>query len=163
MSLDECHIALREAYADLTDEQFHAYPIAGRHNIATVVMHVLQQHDEFCGTLHEHLCRPVTAFVTHERRFRLWGLPVEELPRAGQPFPAVAEVLAGHDALHAALVEGLGAAGEDLLVNTEFERWPRLVDIYFRALWHGQAHVRQIWLLRGVMGLAAKFAEQHYA
>ena len=47
MGLDECHIALNKAYSNLSDEEFRRFPVEERNNIATVVMHILQQHDDF--------------------------------------------------------------------------------------------------------------------
>ena len=47
MGIDECLIALKEAYSDLSDEEFRRFPLQNRNNIVTIVMHCLQQHDDF--------------------------------------------------------------------------------------------------------------------
>ena len=51
MGLDECHIALKEAYADLADEEFQRFAVEGHNNIASIVTHLLQQHDDFNAVL----------------------------------------------------------------------------------------------------------------
>ena len=37
----------RASNMDLSDEEFRRFPVEERNNIATVVMHILQQHDDF--------------------------------------------------------------------------------------------------------------------
>jgi hypothetical protein len=166
MGIDECHIAFKEAYSDLADDQFHSYSIEGRHNIATIVVHCLQQHDEFNGNLQERRGIPAKfgwQSIEHEERFLLWGVPVDKLPKPGDDFPEVARVLAAHNELHSHIVENMTALSEDDFVSTSVGQWPRLCDMFFRGTYHVNAHIRQIWLLRGAMGVLARFPEQHYA
>lgn len=165
MSLDEVHLALTEAYADLTDEQFHAHVIAGRHNIVTIVMHLLQQLDEFNVLLQERSgVRTALGWrhFEHEERFRVGGKSFEEVSQADQPLPSVADVRAIHEALTTSVLRNLGALSSAELMAPD-QHWPHLADRFFRALWHTQCHVRQIWLLRGALGLTAPFPAQHYA
>jgi len=166
MGIDECHIALKEAYGDLTDEEFWRYALPDRHNIATVVMHVLQQHDEFNGNLQYR--RGVKArhewhFLRHEERFHLWGVAKEKLPKPGDAFPTVAEVARAHDEIHEALIRNMSEMSEEDFTASGVGKWPRLCDMFFRATYHANAHVRQIWFLRGVMGIQRRWPEQHYA
>ena len=167
MGLDECHIALKEAYSDLSDEAFWRHAVPGRHNIATIVMHVLQQHDDFNGNLQHRLEKkaPIKAwhYMEHEVRFELWGLPADKLPKPGDTFPSVREVLRIHEAIHRAVVENIQEMSETDFVSSGVGQWPRLCDIFFRATYHTNAHIRQIWLIRGVMGLTDRWPEQHYA
>ncbi len=166
MGLDECHIALRESYADLVDEHFWQHGLEGRHNVVTVVMHCLQQHDEFNGHLQRTRAVPARhewQFMEHEERFKLWGIPPETLPKPGDTFPRVEEVLRSHDELHGHMIENIGALTEDELVANGVGQWPRLCDMFFRGTYHVNAHIRQIWLLRGAMGVLGAFPQQHYA
>ena len=81
-----------------------------------------------------------------------------------QDFPTVAEALRYQAALHEAMIANLQAMDEaDLVSKGPAGRWPRLCDIFFRAIWHAGAHIRQIWFLRGVMGVRTGWPVQHYA
>jgi hypothetical protein len=168
MGVDEVHVALREAFADLSDDQFHEFALEGHSNIATLVMHVLQQHDDFNGNLQYRLGRkgPVNDwhFREFEKHWVLWGLSAEELAKPGDDFPTVAEALKYQKALHEALMTNLQAMSEaDLIAEGPGGRWPRLCDIFFRAIWHAGAHMRQVWFLRGVMGVKTGWPVQHFA
>jgi len=166
MGLDECHIALKESYADLDDETFWTFPLEDHNNIATIVMHVLQQHDDFNGNLQRRLGREATHkwhFLEHEERFGLWGLPKEKLPKPGQTFPTVAGTLEIHNELHENLIRNIEETSEEEFVSGPVGKWPKLCDMFFRALYHGNAHVRQIWFLRGIMGKTKGWPTQHYA
>ena len=165
MSLDESHLALAEAYFDLTDEQFHAYPIEGRHNICTIVVHLLQQQDEFNAVLQQQRGIEVAEgwqHFVHQERFGLWGLPPEKLPKPGDEFPSVAQVRERHEALRDSLLANLDTLTTEDLMGPD-QHWPHLADRFFRALWHAQCHLRQIWLWRGMMGLGEPIPVQFYA
>ncbi len=166
MDVDEVLIALREAYADLTNEQFQAYPVSGRHNIATLVVHCLQQADEFNGYLQRHRgikVRYEWQFMKHEIRFHLWEVPAELLPKPGDKFPSVKKVLGHLDEIHQAILVNMEALAEEDFVKTPVGQWPRLCDPFFRMSHHFNAHTRQIWLLRGHLGLVSPWPGQHYA
>jgi len=166
MGFDEALVALREAIADLTDEQFQRYHVPGRHNMATIVMHCLQQVDDFNGNLQlkRGIPGPVREwhYLPSEERFGLWGLPEEKLPRSGQPFPTVAKALDMLDTMHRVVLENMDAISEEEFINTPVGPWPRLCDIFFRSTYHIYAHIRQLWLIRGHLGLA-KWPAQHFA
>jgi len=75
-------------------------------------------------------------------------------------------------AVRAAVMETLEQATPDDLARPDpgswwFEENPTRVraDAYLRATFHTMAHVRQIWMLRGVMGLTDKegWPVQHWA
>jgi len=165
--LDECLVALRESYADLPDDAFHRFALEGHMNVATLVVHCLQQHDDFNGSLQYKRGIPGKLrewhFLEPEERFGLWGLPQDKLPKPGQAFPSVPDVLAVHDEVHRHLLDNVDALSEDDFVTTPAGRWPRLCDKFFRAIYHTNAHVRQIWFLRGRMGVDTGWPVQHYA
>ena len=166
MGIDECHIALKESYCDLNDKQFRQFPVKKRNNIVSIVMHCLQQHDDFNGNLQYR--RGMKAkyewhFLKHEERFKLWGVPEEKLPKPGDKFPTVAEVMMNHEEVHRNIIKNISELTEEDFTSSGVGPWPRLCDIFFRAIYHTNSHVRQIWLLRGIMKVTGKWPEQHYA
>ena len=166
MGLDECHIALRESYSDLSDDEFRRFPLPGHMNIATLVMHVIQQHDDFNGILQHKSGRKVQFewhHLEHEERWVLWGLSEEKLPKPGDKFPTVAEVAALHDEVHKDLIENIRALSQEDFTSEGVGPWPRVCDPFFRAIFHANAHIRQIWFLRGVAGIKTTWPVQHYA
>jgi len=162
IGLDEAHLALREAYEDLSDEQFHAYPVEGRQNAVSIVMHVLQQHDRFNSHLERRLRGREQLLLDQEERFDIGGAEPERLPGPEDEFPSVAEVVRAHRRLHERLLENVEAASDDDLASPGPGDRPRLSDILFCAVHHANAHTRQIWHLRGVMG-AGGWPHQHCA
>ena len=89
MDVDEVLLALREAYGDLDDDSFWRFPISGRVNICSIVMHCLQQMDDFNGNLQFRRNLPVKnhwRFTVPEERFEFWGVGREKLPKAGDTF-----------------------------------------------------------------------------
>lgn len=166
MDVDEAFIALREAVSDLTNEQFWAYPVPGRHNSVTLVMHCLQQADEFNGYLQRHRgikVRHEWQFMKHEIRFHLWDVPKDLLPKPGDDFPSVKTVLLHNDEIHQAIMANMNVLTEKDFVDMPVGQWPRLCDPFFRMSYHFNAHTRQIWLLRGHLGLISSWPQQHYA
>lgn len=74
IGLDECTTALEEAFYDLTDEQFWAFPLDSRHNIVTLAMHALENLDEY-GLR----CQGGQSAVGPEQRFDVWSHSPAEL------------------------------------------------------------------------------------
>ncbi|MDP6361078.1 MAG: DinB family protein [Planctomycetota bacterium] len=166
MGMDECHVALRESYADLADKEFWSYPLEGRNNIVTIIMHCLQQHDDFNGNLQSRLNRRARHewhFLKHEERFGLWGLPPEKLPKPGDVFPSVNEVVALHDELHENIIRNMTELPAEEFESGPAGQWPKLCDMFFRGIYHVNAHIRQIWFLRGLMGIDRRYPLQHFA
>jgi hypothetical protein len=167
VGLDEALTALEESFYDLTDEQVRARPCRARHCITTIVMHV-QQNADF------HACRLQTGKLAldHDKQFDIWREPPPARPGQQEKMPTVAEMLERHRLLVAATKAGLEAASDaDLLgprqaAGTEWvdKHGRNAAEAYARVTWHIMAHVRQIWLIRGVMGLTDKdgWPEQHY-
>ena len=168
MGLDEMLTAFKEAIYDLSNEAFWAYPIDGRHNIVTLTLHCLQQIDDFNGMLMHRLGKKAEHgyhFLQHEQRFGLWGVPEEKLPKPGDDFPTVKAVCEVLDKIANSLLENVGQLDEVDLIAPAPHRWPRVCDPFFRAIYHVAAHIRQIWLLRGALGLTdgTAWPRQHWA
>jgi len=163
IGLDEAFTALEEACYDLTDEQAWAFPLEGRNNIAWIVMTTLQNFDEYANGAQVGHC-----IFKPEWRWDLWDCPPEERPKPGDAFPAVLEMLERLKRIRDAAMANLESATEDDLCGKRAcgERWPgTAADAYMRTIHHALAHIRQIWLLRGIMGLvdATAWPRQHWA
>jgi len=101
----------------------------------------------------------------HEKRWDLWRCSEEERPKPGDSFPAVAAILERLKAVREAATRIIDAASETDLRRPIGERWKSASDPYMRTIWHTMAHVRQIWLLRGALGLTdgMSWPQQHWA
>ncbi len=161
IGLDESFIALEEAFYDLTDEQAWAFPLTGRNNIAWIVMQTLLNFD-----IYANRAQVGQATFPYERRWDLWECTPEERPKPGDLFPTVAEMLALLERVRAAAMANLDSASEDDLRGKRARQSSdAAADAYMRTIYHAQAHIRQIWLLRGVMKLTDETAwpRQHWA
>jgi len=166
IGLDEAFTALEESFHGLTDEQAWAFPIPGRHNITTLIMHSLENLDVYA-------CQFQTGNLTveHEERFDIWRIADGEIPAAGDDLPTCAEMLHRLEAIREAATAALDKAGqEDLTGPRQAASWwtdagKNSADAYMRTIGHTMAHVRQIWLLRGVLGRQEgdTWPEQHWA
>jgi len=169
IGLDESLAALEEAFYDLSDEQIWAYPIQGRHNIATIVAHCLQNVDGHVDwILSAHLSGKTsggTCVFEHEERFELYGLPEYKLPKPGDIFPRAEEMLETLENVVTRAMELVSKVEEGEFLEPAPDYWPHLGDPCFRAIYHTMAHVRQIWLLRGALGVAdgRSWPRQHWA
>ena len=167
IGVDECTTALEEALQNLTDEQVWSYPLPGRHNIGTIVMHCLENLNG--NALWNQVGK---SLLDDDERFDMWSHSADELRSLQQNLPGVRQMVEWLRALRAAISEGLETATEEDL------RGPRAgsdwyahhpgrtrADACLRTTMHTMAHIRQVWMLRGVMGLTDKegWPEQHWA
>lgn len=160
--LDEAMLALEEAIFDLTDEQMRAFPIPGRNNIAWIAMHSLQSLDEYTN-----LESGPTTFP-HESRWGLWKCKPEQRPKPGDPFPTRHQMHEWLRAIRQRVETVLPRVDEGFLRSSPPAEWQwpgDRADLLKRTVFHTMAHVRQIWLLRGVLGLTdgRSWPQQHYA
>ncbi|MBN2562126.1 MAG: DinB family protein [Phycisphaerae bacterium] len=167
IGIDEALTALEECIHDLTDEQAWARPSPRRHAIATIMMHVI-------GNFDYHACFLQTGkpSLEHDHRFDIYDKPEPDRPDRQENLPTVREMVDRLHTLREAVMAGLETAEEaDLLgpraaVDTQWwkERHRSAASAYTRVTWHSTAHVRQIWALRGLMGLADEhgWPQQHY-
>ncbi len=162
-TLDDAMTALEESFHDLTDDQLQRFPISGRNNIAWIVMHCLWHLSGYAGFF-----QTGKRDIPHERRWDLWQCSPEERPKPGDTFPTRDQMLALLERVHATVEVGLETATEEDLHTRRFAEhwWKRTAaDAYLRTIEHTQAHVRQIWLLRGALGLtdgdSQRWPQQH--
>jgi len=167
IGLEEALTALIESIQGLTDEQFWAFPLEHRHNIVTLSEHCLQCLDLYGCEVHgqELTFEP-------EKRFDIWHFSPEQLRAQMTDLPSVAEEIARLTEVREAVVEALDRTSVEQLSKPNMASWwfeeqPEKVraDAFMRAICHTMAHVRQIWLLRGLLGLtdAVGWPEQHWA
>ena len=167
IGLDEAFTALAESFRDLTDDLFWAFPLEHRHNIVTLVEHCLQCLDLYGCEVHGH-----SLTFEPEERFDIWHYSADQLRPRMTDLPSVADERDRLSAVRRAVMGVLDqTSGEELgkpnMSSWWFEEQPSKVraDAFMRAICHTMAHVRQVWLLRGLMGLtdAAGWPEQHWA
>jgi len=153
--VDEATIALEEALTGLTDEQFLGYPIEGRHSIVTIAMHCIENWDEY-GVA----AQGAEPTISHSSRFDVWNRSPAELRQAGDDGPSLDTVMGHLRTTRDAMKATLDGATDAALHSRPGGHWwyddPAHVraDGYMRTTMHTMAHVRQIWALRGTMGLA---------
>ena len=167
IGLDEAFTALEESIAGLTDEQFWSFPLANRHNIVTLVEHCLQCLDLYGCEVHG---RPLT--FEPEKRFDIWHYSPAELRDQMTDLPTVLAELQRIAAVRAAVSDHLeSTSAEDLRRPNPSSWWfeenpdRTRADAYMRATFHTMAHLRQIWFLRGRLGLTDEqgWPQQHWA
>ena len=165
--LDEAFTALEEALHGLSDDQFWAFPLENRHNIVTLAEHCLQCLDLYGCEVHGQ-----KLIFEPEARFNIWRFSPQELRPQMTNLPSVAEERRRLAAVRTAVMGVLDRTTVEELGTPNASSWwfqeqPHKVraDAFIRAACHTMAHVRQIWLLRGLMGLtdAAGWPEQHWA
>jgi hypothetical protein len=166
IALDEALTALEEAVTGLTNEQALRHPIEGRHNVVTLFMHCVDNLDVYtCGF------QAGRRVAEHAERFNVWRLAEEGKPIPTDNLPTVREMLASLSDVRETAMAALAPVTEVELRGPRFssEWWSSrgctAADAYMRTTMHTMAHVRQIWFLRGAMGLtdAAGWPEQHWA
>jgi len=166
--LDEATTALEEAFGGLSDEQLRAHPLPGRHTILTMVMHAIQTADD-----HWVGFQTGRRLLGDSEMFDMWSHGPAELDalQAPEDLPSAGEIVEKLRAVRDAAFAGLDEASEDDLRSDRAAKGVKASrgwtagHFYFRSICHVLAHTRQIWLLRGAMGLTDQqgWPEQHYA
>ena len=160
IGVDEALKALAESLSDLTDEQFWAFPVPGRNNIAWIAMHCLDNLDDCAVEKHTG-----ARLYASEWRWDLWQGSATDRPKPGDSFPGVAEVLSRLAAIREAATRALAEASDESLLRHVGDDPDKseAADWYVRTTYHTMAHVRQIWLLRGALGLGSgAWPRQHW-
>ncbi len=160
IGLDEALTALEESISDLTDEQVRAFPVANRANIAWIVMHSLMN-------LNHCACYAQTGRSALEQMEDRWDY---QAPRAGpeQDFPSQRELMDMLKRVREQALQAIAEATADELTRPRDHWADKTVfptDHYIRTIFHSMAHIRQIWLLRGALGLTdgTRWPRQHWA
>jgi hypothetical protein len=161
IGLDEALTALEESFYDLTDQQVRDFPIPGHNSIAWIVTHSLQNLDEYTNLPHGG--QPT---FQHDRRWDLWQAQPHERPKPTDPFPSQAQMTQWLHSLRDVAQRTLDQLTEADLRRKPGNHWPgNVADMYMRTICHTMAHVRQVWLLRGALGLTdgKTWPQQHWA
>ena len=163
IALDEMLKALETSIAGLSDAQMWSHPIEGRHSIGAIVLHVY-------GNIDLHACRfQVGTFALDRKqhdRFDFYDKPVEDYKDLAD-VPGAHEVRVQLQTLKAAVLKTLDGVTDRDLYSPRYggqtywwKQHGRLsLDAYHRVVWHANAHIRQIWCLRGAMGAVDR---EHY-
>ena len=160
ITLDDAMTALEEAIHDLSDDEARNFPIPGHNNIAWIVMHCLDNLDENAigAQTGERL-------YAAEARWDLWRCEPGDRPKPGDPFPTVTEMLDRLGRIRDAASAAVENADEDGLAQPIGPPGKVRADWLMRTICHTNAHVRQIWLLRGALGVTGGkgWPQQHWA
>ncbi len=171
IGLDEAFTALLESFDGLADDQFHAWPLDGRHNIVTLVEHCIQALDLWACEVQGR-----ALVYEPEHRFDIVGRTAAEI-RAGLeasgPLPTVVDERGRVERLRDAAMRHLEATSPDDLTRPIPGCWwydenpgRTRADAYMRAIHHNSVHVRQIWALRDLLGAidgGTAWPRQHWA
>ena len=167
IGVDEAFAALKESFDGLSDDQFWAYPLENRYNIVTLVEHCLQCLDLYgC----EVQGRPLT--FEPEIRFDIFHYLPGELRRYKDNLPTVEEEKTRLTAVRDAVINSFQEMNPGDLLQPNSSSWwfqenPGKVrsDAFGRAIFHTMTHVREIWYLRGRLGIGDTqgWPQQHWA
>jgi hypothetical protein len=142
--------ALVTSIADLSDAQLWSTPIEGRNSIGSILLHVLENIDR-------HACYFQVGTWTLDRgQHERLNWSAQEV-RGG---PGVWEIQEQIQTLEKGVWQTLEGITDRDLYSPRYgaqtywwEQHKRLsIDAYHRVVWHANAHVRQIWCLRGMLG-----------
>ena len=167
IALDESLTALQESVVGLTDEQFWSFPLQHRNNIVTLVEHCIQ-----CLDLYSCEAQGDDLTFEPEKRFDIFHFRPEELRPLMHDLPTVELEKQRIAQLRQHIVTVLERLGNDDLLAPRRGCWwfdenpgKTRSDAYMRCIWHTKAHVRQIWLLRGLLGVRDEhgWPHQHWA
>ena len=168
IGLDEALTALGESFADLSDEQAGRFPMPERNNIAWNVMHCLENLHEYAVCCASHFSPSVEPqrLWADEPQWNRWECRPEDRPKPSDSFPTVEQMVDRLQQLRDASMTILErSTSDDLRTPTEGPK-PVLADWYIRTICHTVSHTRQIWALRGMMGLVdtgRAWPRQHWA
>jgi DinB family protein len=167
IALDEALTALEESVQGLTCEQMWAEPFANRPSIGRRLGHCLENFGGYACMFH-----------TGRNPFEgLLSCDLADLANLDQPFgerPPVEEMMCLLRAVRAVAMPALEAMTDAQLLTAPVHEgawwdWWRgggrnRAEAYVRTISHTLGHVRQIWLIRGALGLtdAQGWPEQHY-
>lgn len=156
IGLDEAFASLEESIYDLNDAQIISLPIPNRNNIVWIAMHCLFNLDNFA-----YGCHTMDAFNVWAERWKGWEGPRwsngSPLPKEGDTFPSQKEVMNILRTVRGSVMTMISEADNGFLheepLGAGKKQKKRKADFYIRTIHHTMAHVRQIWLLRGALGL----------
>lgn len=165
IGFDESFTSLEECFYDLSDADTRAFPIPGRNNIAWIVMHSLMNLDMYGPFTLAFVSQPDggehrTCYDWSDSSFQM-----ARRPQVGDEFPSVQDMLKRLRHIRRATFELLGGLSCEDLRKPVRDWWSHASDSCMRTIHHTNAHVRQIWLLRGALGLTdgKSWPQQHWA
>ncbi|MFP4105416.1 MAG: DinB family protein [Phycisphaerae bacterium] len=169
IGLDECTAALEECLQNLKPEHlWQARPIDGRHNIGSMAMHCLENLSEYGLRV-----QGAEGVVESADWYDVWKHGPKELllRQRERNLPEGGELMESVRQTRRRALDHLESLSEDDLRKPADTEWFRdypdrtRADAYIRTTMHTQAHVRQIWLLRGKLDMTDRhgWPDQHWA
>jgi hypothetical protein len=154
IGLEESLRSLEESLADLSEAQFHAFPMLGEESIALIALRTLQDLD-----LHAVVAQGGAPSFPHAEDWAPGALSEAADYPQGARFPSRQQVLGWlQDVRRAAEALLAAATPEDLRSQRNAEGpWPGSASsAYLTAIYHCMAQVQRIWLLRGLLRATGK-------
>lgn len=146
--LGECRNEFANALDGLTPEQLAAQPIPGKNSVGWIVAHCMRNFDFFLIELQTGHSRLDTAAPEIKR----WQ---SDPPGEDNPPPDLANLARQADEQFSAAVELVERLDEDAFSRPapawRHELYETTAGNCVRVINHSNAHMRQIWLLRGLM------------
>lgn len=154
--LDEVLLALSESLSGLNYDQLWSHPIPERHSIGTIAKHVLLALDCYCGELQigKMACE-------YEPAFQVYGMTVHEVEEQIRNRPGTQELLDQIETVSEHVRSGIHDVADTELRGVRAaeeicREWNKnSLELYLRGIFHAHGHIRQIWLLRGALGLTS--------
>jgi hypothetical protein len=167
IGIAEAFSALDESFSGLSDEQFWAYPLENRYNIVTLVEHCLQCLDLYCCEVQG---QPLT--FEPDVRFDVFHHSPSDLRRVKGDLPTVEAEKVRLTAVRNAAMNILQETSPEKLLQPNQSSWwfqenmgKVRSDAFGRAIFHTMTHVREIWFMRGRLGVSGQqgWPQQHWA
>jgi hypothetical protein len=150
INMDEALTGLEENLQGLDDEILATFPTEGCNNISWVTMHTLQVFDQYCVLFQRGHS------AVDSGKFWVINTPPADTK---DPYPGRREIFETLEPVRSAIFESLQEASEEDLLGRRHvpEEWQgNALDAYVRGAFHAMTHLRQIWAIRGALGLTCK-------
>ena len=148
--LRECRNEIANALDGLTVEQFAEQAIPGRNPIGWIVCHCMNNFDLFLHRGH------TGTFILRDVGFDAFADYGSKPPRDDNPAPDFTDLTRAADEVFRACIEVIAGLPDDAFGEKppywHHETFESTAGTCVRVINHSNAHLRQIWLLRGVMG-----------
>ncbi len=150
INLDEALTGLEESLQGLDDETLATFPNEGCNNISWITMHVLQTLDQYCVLFQRGKS------AVEDGKFWVINTPPVDLDNK---YPGRREIFETFEPVRSAAMDSLNEANEEDLLSRRHvpKEWQgNALDAYIRGIFHTMTHLRQIWAIRGALGLTCK-------
>jgi len=151
--LHECRNEFADALEGLSDDRLVARPVQGRNPIGWIVCHCMKNFDFFL-----YATQTGKSVLTPAGQYGAFARYQERPPKEGNPPPDMSGLAEAADRVFAACIAAIEPLDESAF-DEEAPYWmhvdeniEHVAENCVRVINHSNAHLRQIWMLRGAMG-----------